>query len=636
MKKLNEFWQKVNKKQLAILLLIFLLAFGVRAHLMRYDLMWGFDSYYHARIGAEVVKNLAVPESDPLAYYFLENPSVPKTSTFFWLFTAAIYKVFTLGAPYDKELWIVFVKVLPALFGALISVAMYFLGKEMYDERAGIIMAFFASVVPSFVYRTMAGFFEEDSLGFLWLVIGFVFFVRAIKPLEFNKTTIKNGLISGLFFGIMAWTWGMFLIIPLVMSAYFFWTLILFWFKNQSREKIFEFVKIFAVSFLMFSFLAVFFVGTEWVTTTINYVVNYAPVNQENIERPTAAAADNVLAVTVGEENTGRQFFGEKYNALIIFPILALIFIPIKLLGKRKDHVSLLIFFWIALTLFMAWNKLKFTYTFGLPIAAAAGFVFSEIFYFLKTRTSTEKKFVGVALAFMLLIGIGAASIFTITKVPNIEQNDGWKETLYWIKDNTPVDAKMFNWWDQGHWISFVAERGVLTDNRNFSLEGNMAFANFIINENVDDSFALVKEFGSDYVVINSDNFFSLNTIALYAYNTINFNDPRVTRFFGVSFPCNQLVDPLTNQTKFVCGPNTLSADQMKLIPTKWLSQPNQFIDERVPGFLYKSPDNSSIFILNPASNNTVIAKLWFNSDEIKKFEEVYHNKNVKLFKIIG
>ena len=152
-----------HKRELLILLCIFLLAFGIRAYMMRYELFFEFDSYFHARI----------------AGYFAEN------TNFFWLFTGAIYKLTTFWMPFNKELWIGFVKIYPALFGALIAVAMYFLGKELYDSRAGIVFGFFAAIAPSFVYRTMAGFFEEDSLGFLWMVIGFVFFIRAMKQDSF-------------------------------------------------------------------------------------------------------------------------------------------------------------------------------------------------------------------------------------------------------------------------------------------------------------------------------------------------------------------------------------------------------------------------------------------------------------------
>ncbi|MEK6941393.1 MAG: STT3 domain-containing protein, partial [archaeon] len=349
------FVSKVDKKELFFVFLLFLLAFGVRAHMMRFDLMWEFDTYFHARIAGEVIQNnFAVPQFDPMAYYFMEN-SVPNTAVFFWLLSAAIYKIFTLGAPYDKELWIVFVKALPAVFGALTSIAMYYLGKELYGRKAGYAMAFFAATVPAFVYRTMAGQFEGQSLGFLWLVIGFIFLVRAVKHLDFNKTSIRNAILAGIFFGIMAWSWAAFLIIPLILIGYFFSSLIVFWFKNTPFEKILNFAKIVVISSLVFSFLATLFVGTTWIDSTISSIAKYVPLSQQNISSSTDIGGDNVLAATVGEENTGKQFFGEKYSALIIFPILALILIPLNLIRKKDYATSLLIFAWTLLALYMAW-----------------------------------------------------------------------------------------------------------------------------------------------------------------------------------------------------------------------------------------------------------------------------------------
>ncbi|MBI2597960.1 MAG: hypothetical protein HYW50_02075 [Candidatus Diapherotrites archaeon] len=235
----------------------------------------------------------------------------------------------------------------------------------------------------------------------------------------------------------------------------------------------------------------------------------------------------------------------------------------------------------------------------------------------------------------MILVGIGAASIFMVTKIPPIEEDNGWKESLFWLKDNTPPNAKMFNWWDQGHWVSYFAERAVLTDNRNISGEANTAFANFIISENEEEAFKIVKEFNSDYLIVNSDHLSSLNSLGLYAYNTTNAGDPRITKYFGTAFNCNEQTDQLTGQKTFSCGPNNLNEAQINTIPTKWVSEPNQLIDKQVPGFVYRNPDNSTIFILNPATNNSMIAKLWFNEGNLKHFEPVHENKKVKIFKII-
>ena len=186
-KKAKHFFERLWTKEFLFVFLIFLLAFALRSHLMVFELFFEFDTYFHARMGEFVIQNLAIPTQDWLAYYQFPSTPLPAQGAFFWFFTALIYKVFTFWLPYDKTLWIGFVKILPAIFGALTSVAVYFLGKEAYDKKTGLIMAFFAAVIPAFVYRTMAGQFEEDSLGFLWMVIGLTFVVSALKQPSFNK-----------------------------------------------------------------------------------------------------------------------------------------------------------------------------------------------------------------------------------------------------------------------------------------------------------------------------------------------------------------------------------------------------------------------------------------------------------------
>ena len=114
-----------NRKMVLVILLIFLLAFTVRGYNLKYDLFFGFDSYYHARMTSYILEDGFLPDKDPMAYYQIGYSSIPPIGAFFWYFSAAIYKIFTLGAPYDKGLWIEFVKILPALYGALTSVAMY-------------------------------------------------------------------------------------------------------------------------------------------------------------------------------------------------------------------------------------------------------------------------------------------------------------------------------------------------------------------------------------------------------------------------------------------------------------------------------------------------------------------------------
>ena len=150
----QSFFAKFDKRQWLIVFLVTLLAFAIRAHLMRYELFFEFDSYLHARIIGYVLQTGSVPAVDPLAYYFTQV-GMPVTYVF-WYLSAFIYKILFLGAAYSKANVILLVKFLPAFYGALISGAMFFLGKEIYSKKAGYAMAFIAAVSPAFVYRTTA------------------------------------------------------------------------------------------------------------------------------------------------------------------------------------------------------------------------------------------------------------------------------------------------------------------------------------------------------------------------------------------------------------------------------------------------------------------------------------------------
>lgn len=80
---------------------------------------------------------------------------------------------------------------------------------------AGFLYAF----VPAMLHRTIAGVPELESLGMAWFWLAFLFFALAWKQdfissrnvknlIKKNKKMIIYGLLAGLFTGAMAWTWG--------------------------------------------------------------------------------------------------------------------------------------------------------------------------------------------------------------------------------------------------------------------------------------------------------------------------------------------------------------------------------------------------------------------------------------------
>ncbi|RLG69393.1 MAG: hypothetical protein DRO07_02415 [Candidatus Iainarchaeum archaeon] len=346
---------------------------------------------------------------------------------------------------------------------------------------------------------------------------------------------------------------------------------------------------------------------------------------------------------TVGEESPGKDTFGYKYNAYILFPWLALVFIPAWVFFKKDDFLSPFAFWWVATALVMAWYKLKFTYVFGLPIALAAGFVTASIFYALRKDRELELRLATALLVFMLVCGVGAASYFVLQRPPSLETQKEWKNTLHWIRDNTPKDAKMFNWWSYGHWLTFIAERNVFADNRNINWQiSDGEFARFIISEDLNEALSIIKKYKPDYIVLSSDMFSGFNSMFIYAYNIHRdklFSTPGIKEKLYSSYAtysrCNA-----TKQGTYSCSglAREISEEEMASLLAVWQAVPNQIKQNQLPEWVYRDENNLAIAILGPTVNNSMLAKLWFNAPELQDYFEEVHSEfgstAVKIFRV--
>ncbi|MHA1940891.1 MAG: STT3 domain-containing protein [Candidatus Hodarchaeales archaeon] len=91
----------------------------------------------------------------------------------------------------------------PPLFGALTCIAIYFLGKELGNKKVGLLAALFLSISAGHLQRTIAGFFDNESLGILLLVLTLYFYARALRTGSPFST-----ILSGICLGILSGSWG--------------------------------------------------------------------------------------------------------------------------------------------------------------------------------------------------------------------------------------------------------------------------------------------------------------------------------------------------------------------------------------------------------------------------------------------
>jgi len=132
---------------------------------------------------------------------------------------AYLYRYFGFSAIFPN--YMEFAQFYPAFMGAVGVVAMYFLGKELFDRFTGVSAAFFLATLSGVMHRTSAGFFEKEPTGTAFMVLSLLFFTRAWKNQDW-----KSGLISGLTLGIFTTSWGgskmMWLLYPMIVGAVLF------------------------------------------------------------------------------------------------------------------------------------------------------------------------------------------------------------------------------------------------------------------------------------------------------------------------------------------------------------------------------------------------------------------------------
>ena len=106
----------------------------------------------------------------------------------------------------------------------------------MTDKTKASIVALIATalyaVIPEMLHRTTAGIPELESLGMLWFWCAFLFFVWAWQSNKIKKIA-PLALLSGIFTGLMIWTWGGYKYIFMVFALTSF---LLFFFNKEKRK----------------------------------------------------------------------------------------------------------------------------------------------------------------------------------------------------------------------------------------------------------------------------------------------------------------------------------------------------------------------------------------------------------------
>jgi len=98
---------------------------------------------------------------------------------------------------------------IPALFGALIVFPVYFIGKTIFNKKAGLLAAFFLAIIPVHIgsgHGSAYSLFDHDSLNLLLFFLTFLFLILSIKEKN-TKKSILYAILGGVPLAGLSMTW---------------------------------------------------------------------------------------------------------------------------------------------------------------------------------------------------------------------------------------------------------------------------------------------------------------------------------------------------------------------------------------------------------------------------------------------
>ena len=197
-----------------IVLLAFSLSFYIRG-IIPADAVFGGtiikiatdDAIYHLRLVENLIENF------PHRIWFEAYTLYPSGQFLYfggplWTYTIAITSlIIGMGNP-SPDLIYTIGAYYPALFGALLVVPTYIIGREVFNERVGLMSTILIAVMPGQILsRSTLGFADHHIGEVLFSTLFLMFLILTLK--YYNK---KYAILAGVSFGLymLQWAWGVF------------------------------------------------------------------------------------------------------------------------------------------------------------------------------------------------------------------------------------------------------------------------------------------------------------------------------------------------------------------------------------------------------------------------------------------
>jgi asparagine N-glycosylation enzyme membrane subunit Stt3 len=488
------------------LVLIFLYSYYNRSLNIVPDRILSFDPVFQYRYTYYVANYGHLPIWDELTYYVGRLIEINTSPPLMLYITAFIY---WLIKSFGLSLMTVAIY-MSAIYGALIIVPAFLLGRELSNKYGGLISALLIGTAPQILVRTFGSSYDTDQIVLFFLILTLYLGYYALK----RKTAYSYSLALIGFSGFLL-TWGYsfysyFILIGLVV-IYFILNLLIgkegirkFKFNENIKPSLKELKSsvIFLIALLIG--LAIFAaLNSENILLHITNIIGFATRAEAWIVNISIAELQpfNIFSMEGWITAMGRFSSGEGTIDVLIFLIFILsIFFGLVINYKIKDlrKLSFLITLFLV-GIYTTSRGIRFTEitsTFFITLTATG---FGSLIEYSKKNTMYKTIVLGLGIFLVLnVLQIG----YELGKQLGPDVNSNWDDAWKFLKTQTPELSIIGTWWDPGHMITGLAERRTYADGAHC---GNQCM--YTINDRITD-------LGN--IMVTADENESLNLIRKY------------------------------------------------------------------------------------------------------------------------
>jgi dolichyl-diphosphooligosaccharide--protein glycosyltransferase len=251
-----------------------------------------------------------------------------------------------------------------------------------------------------------------------------------------------------------------------------------------------------------------------------------------NIARVSNPLTIGVIPSTVAESQTAGGFlrntlstFGTEYVvrafqwpafivylSAIYFSALGVVLMCYEFVFKRRDLEHILVVVMFVSGMILAMGAMRLSFVFAFPVSITAGYflirggkyLLEGSRKFLKDKGYQYLKITG-GIFIGLVVFTNFASGWIMANGINSSLTNEWYEAMVWLKNNTPEDAVLLEWWDFGWWYHYIAKKITLVDGGYHNRKPTQDIAVFYTSPLSEDGLNFLKKYEVDYVMVSPD-----------------------------------------------------------------------------------------------------------------------------------